>query len=133
MEGTGARARPAGDQSVAGEGRVRVMIVVDEPTSLRQSVERLVDARVVSVTSAIEALAEGTPDGFDVFLLEHQRSDLDGLTLGTMIREINPEARLVLIDGCGDPKIEELALELGFYAVLTRPVQHRDLQPVVAL
>ena len=48
-----------------------------------------------------------------------------------MIREIDPNARLVLMSGFLGPRIERLALEHGFHAVVHKPVSLGHLAGVL--
>ena len=62
------------------------------------------------------------PDSFDVCILDYRLGGADGLTLGAMLREINPEVQLILLSGELSANIEALALEHGFGRVFCKPV-----------
>jgi two-component system response regulator RegA len=84
-------------------------------------------AEVTALASAEEVMASTQPDSFDVCVLDYRLNGANGLTLGAMLREINPDARLILISGGITSTIETLAIELGFGRVFTKPVSPETL------
>jgi CheY-like chemotaxis protein len=114
--------------------KVRVLVVEDDPGILGVIREWLCDRHNVDVyafTSAEEAVADELPTGFDICLLDYRLGGVDGLMLGAMIREIDPRANLVLMSGVLSPRIEHLALEHGFRAVVHKPVSIGHLERVM--
>ena len=51
-------------------------------------------------------------------MLRHELGGVDGLTLGAMLRQLNAEARLVLLGSGACPHLVSLAREHGFTAVV---------------
>jgi hypothetical protein len=51
--------------------------------------------------------------------------------LGAMIRALNPGARLILMSGVLNPRIERHAFDNGFYSVIPKPFPPRDLTDLV--
>jgi two-component system C4-dicarboxylate transport response regulator DctD len=84
-------------------------------------------AEISAFSSAEEAMAALTPDGFDVCILDYRLDGANGLTLGAMLREINPAAHLILLSGNLPPEVESLAFEHGFGQVLVKPVSPERL------
>ena len=103
----------------------RVLIVdddVDLMEALAEWLEARCGARVTACASAEEAMVETSPGSFDVFLLDYRLTGADGVTLGAMLREINPDARLILLSGELSANVETLAMEHGFGRIFTKPV-----------
>ena len=73
-----------------------------------------------------------TPTSFDVCVLDYGLDGANGLTLGAMLRELNPDARLILLSGGMNPTIESLAIEHGFGNVFSKPVSPETLAQAVA-
>ena len=103
----------------------RVLIVdddVDLMDALAEWLEARCGARVTACASAEEAMVEASPGSFDVFLLDYRLTGADGVTLGAMLREINPDAQLILLSGELSANVETLAMEHGFRRIFTKPV-----------
>lgn len=101
------------------------MLVDDDPAILSAITDWLqarCGAVVLAFRSAEEAMTAAEPDSFDVCILDYCLAGANGLTLGAMLREINPEARLILLSGELSATIEALAFEHGFGCVFTKPV-----------
>lgn len=114
--------------------RLRVLVVEDD-TDILDAIRVWLSDRdnldVYAFESAEDAVAVDLPTGFDVCLLDYRLGGVDGLMLGAMIREIDPSARLVLMSGFLSPRIERLALEHGFRAVVSKPVSLGQLEEVL--
>lgn len=104
---------------------VRVLVVDDDPAVL-EAITGWLQARcaaeVLAFCSAEEVMVAAQPDSFDVCVLDYRLAGANGLTLGAMLREINPEARLILLSGELSATIEALAFEHGFGRVFSKPI-----------
>ena len=102
------------------------VLIVDDDLDIRDLLtdwlERRCGAQVTACASAEEAMAATAPKSFDAFVLDYRLTGTDGVTLGAMLREINPDARLILLSGHLSSTIESLAFEHGFGQVFTKPV-----------
>lgn len=108
----------------------RVLMVDDDRALLDAMTDWLelqCGAEVTTCSSAEEAMVATRPDSFDVCVLDYRLAGANGLTLGAMLREINPEARLILLSGELSATIEALALEHGFGRVFEKPVAPESL------
>jgi len=113
----------------------RVLMVDDDVALLEAMTEWLqlrCGAVVTAYASAEEAMAAARPDSFDVCILDYRLTGANGLTLGAMLREINPEARLILLSGQLSTTIEALALEHGFGGVFEKPIAPETLVQAIA-
>ena len=107
------------------------VLMVDDDTALLDAMSEWLQTRcgavVTAVASAEEAMASLQPDSFDVCILDYCLDGANGLTLGAMLREINPDARLILVSGGMTSTIESLAIEHGFGRVFSKPVSPEKL------
>lgn len=112
------------------------VLIVDDDLDLIEAVagwlESRCGAQVTSCRSAEEAMVATTPESFDVFVLDYRLDGANGVTLGAMLREINPDARLILLSGNLSAKIETSALEHGFGRVFSKPVAPEILFDAIA-
>jgi DNA-binding NtrC family response regulator len=67
----------------------------------------------------------------DVILLDYRLPDSSDLKLLETIRRTVPESRVVMMTAFGAPAMQADALELGVYRILSKPVEMRDLVPLV--
>ena len=105
----------------------RVLVVDDEPlirwsvtetlAGLGMDVEQAHDA--VSALRAITAPA----GGFDVIVLDLRLPDMKDLSLLATIRQVVPEATIVLMTAFGSDEILERAIALGACSVLNKPFE----------
>jgi len=101
------------------------MLVDDDPAvleTLADWLEARCGAVVTTFASAEEAMSARRPESFDVCVLDYRLTGANGLTLGAMLREINPEARLILLSGELSATVESLAFEHGFGRVFAKPI-----------
>ena len=109
----------------------RRVLVVDDDLDVLDAMTDWIrdrcDATVTAVASAEEAMASTRPESYDVCVLDYGLDGADGLTLGAMLREINPNTRLILVSGGINSTIESLAIEHGFGRVFSKPVQPDQL------
>lgn len=111
--------------AAGGDGDIQ-LLVVDDDAAIREALADWLGhhqgVQVHAFASAEEVVAHRTLSDFAICLLDYRLRRIDGLTLGSMIRAANPEARVVLMSGLPAPGIERLAFEHGFRAVLQKPV-----------
>ena len=121
------------DQSQGSYPRV---LMVDDDVALLDAMSDWLQERcgamVTTFASAEEAMVATQPHSFDVCILDYRLTGADGLTLGAMLREINPEIRLILLSGELSATIESLALEHGFGRVFEKPVALETLIQAIA-
>jgi DNA-binding NarL/FixJ family response regulator len=102
---------------------VRVVIVDDHvlfAEVLRSYLLREGAAAVDLVASGYEALGVVESCGPDIALVDLGLPDLDGLTLGAMIRERHPDVAVVAVTGVNDARIVRDAVRAGFAGYLTK-------------
>jgi DNA-binding NtrC family response regulator len=122
---------PLPDWKISGPGvrkiPRRVLVVDDEPlirwavtetlAGLGMDVEQAHDA--VSALRAVTAPS----DGFDVIVLDLRLPDMNDLSLLATIRQVVPDATIVLMTAFGTDDVVEGAIALGACSVLNKPFE----------
>ena len=67
----------------------------------------------------------------DVILLDYRLPDSDDLRLLETIRRVAPKSPVIMMTAYGTPAMQAGALNLGAYRVVSKPVELRDLAPLV--
>jgi len=113
---------------------LRVLIVDDEPLirwsmaeTLSQVGHDIVEAGDASET--LHQLAAGPAP--DVVLLDYRLPDSNDLRLLETIRQRIPNSPVIMMTAFGTPEVVGGAVRLGAYRVLNKPVEMRDLVPLV--
>lgn len=105
----------------------RVLVVDDEPL-IRWSVTETLAGLGLDVDQAHDAVSAlravtAAGDPFDVIVLDLRLPDMNDLSLLATIRQILPEASIVLVTAFGTDEILERAIELGACTVLNKPFE----------
>lgn len=109
---------------------IRAVLVDDEPLALQRLERLLRDSTEVEVvgtfihpSEALEAIPETYPD---VFFLDIEMADTDGLTLADQLLSLDPTAQIVFVTAYNAYAIE--AFELNALDYLLKPVKPDRLQ-----
>jgi DNA-binding NtrC family response regulator len=130
--------RPTGDiPRVLEKSAALTALVVDDEPLVRWSIAETLRGRGYEVLEAgdgdgaLHAIFEGdvVPD---VVLLDLRLPDCTDLRLLETVREILPNAPIILMTSFGSPEVTQRARELGAYAVLDKPFDLNDLDPLIA-
>lgn len=113
----------------------RVLVVDDEPL-IRWSVTETLAGLGLDVEQAGDAAAAlraitTDPLGFDVVVLDLRLPDMRDLSLLATIRQLQPDAAIVLVTAFGTEDIVERAVGLGARSVLNKPFELGDLVDAV--
>jgi DNA-binding NtrC family response regulator len=105
----------------------RVLVVDDEPL-IRWSVTETLAGLGMDVEQAHDAVSAlravtAPVDGFDVVVLDLRLPDMRDLSLLATIRQVVPEASIVLMTAFGTDEIVEKAIALGACSVLNKPFE----------
>jgi CheY-like chemotaxis protein len=104
----------------------RVLVVDDEPL-IRWSVSETLAGfglDVAQAGDAASALRHVTrPQAFDVILLDVRLPDMRDLSLLATLRQLHPNASIILMTAFGSDEIVERAIALGAKAVLNKPFE----------
>lgn len=114
---------------------LHVLVVDDEPLIRWSVTETLADLgldveQADCAASALQAITT-TALPFDVIVLDQRLPDMRDLSLLATIRQLLPEAPVVLMTAFGTPEIMSTARQLGVRAVLNKPFELSELSRVV--
>lgn len=104
---------------------VRLLVVDADPAATSSLEEWLAAHPEVELErrwSARETLSAMPCEHYDLCLIDEDGGDVDGVTLGAMILQMNPRSRVVLMTGRVTSPLRQRALEHGFRGVLAKPV-----------
>jgi two-component system response regulator HydG len=111
-----------------------LLLVIDDEPGMLALVERAVSDtgyRVVSHTSAREALAMLPSEHADVALVDLQMPELGGLDVLREIRQVQPECGVVLMTAHASVDSAIEAVKLGALDYLTKPLDFARLQELL--
>src|SRR6266540_887891 len=114
--------------------RLRVFVVDDEPLIRWSMAETLAHAgcEVTEAGDAKEALQRlSAGPAPDVILLDYRLPDSNDLKLLETIRRVVPNSAVIMMTAYGTNEVVNGATKLGAYRVLSKPVEMRDLVPLV--
>jgi FixJ family two-component response regulator len=105
-----------------------LILLVDDDLSLLQALPRTIslrmpDARVDACKTAYEALQKLRERRYDAVVSDIKMPDMDGLTLLSHIREVQPMTPTLLITGHGDHEMAIRALRGGAYDYILKPIE----------
>jgi DNA-binding NtrC family response regulator len=115
--------------------KLRVLIVDDEPLIRWSMSETMVEAgwEVSEAGSARETLQRLTAyPAPDVILLDYRLPDSSDLKLLESIRRTVPTTAVVMMTAYGTAAMEAQALALGAHRIVSKPVEMRDLLPLIS-
>ena len=67
----------------------------------------------------------------DVILLDYRLPDSNDLSLLETIRQVAPNSRVIMMTAHGTPEMNADALRLGAFRVIGKPMEMRDVGPLV--
>jgi CheY-like chemotaxis protein len=108
-------------------GRIpRRVLVVDDESLIRWSITETLSALGLDVEQAGDAASAlrhvmAGPPGFDVILLDLRLPDMQDLSLMGTVRQLQPEASVILMTAFGSGEVVEHAIALGAQTVLHKP------------
>ncbi len=120
------------------KSKPRILVVEDEEElqDLYRDLLSFLGSETKVVSTAAEALEayrqnfyEGQP--FDLVIADFNLPDKDAFVLFHELKNINPEASLVLATGMRDPKIEERFKAAGVKAILRKPFGIEELAQIL--
>jgi len=102
----------------------KILLVDDEIEFVHALSERLQTRNLESmvVYDGEDALAVIENDQPEVMVLDLKMPGIDGLEVLRQVKKSHPETEVIILTGHGSEKEEELAIELGAFAYLQKPV-----------
>src|ERR687895_2707236 len=107
-----------------------LILVAEDEDLMRAIVTRLLEEsgyRVAGVASAEEALEKFTAEDVAVTLTDIRMSGMDGLALLDRVKDIDPEALVIVITAYSSVDSAVAALRKGAYDYITKPFVNEDL------
>lgn len=110
----------------AAQKRQPTILIADDSTSIRQSLQRMLGSRAYLLYEArdgMEALEQLTKQPPDIFLLDMEMPNLNGYDL-LSIMQLYPElahVKVIMLTSRSSDKHRQRALELGALAYITKP------------
>ena len=104
--------------------RDKRVLVVDDSEEVRSLMTFLLSSEGYAVSEASdgdEALKRIKAESFDVVVTDFQMPGLNGLELMTRAREQDDQTPVIIVSGL-DTDLSRLAVELGAYAWMTKPL-----------
>ncbi len=114
------------------ESSVRRVLVVDDEALIRWSLaQTLMDQglEVEQASSGRETLdvVAASRGRFDVVLLDFRLPDSNDLKLLAQLRQLMPEAAVILMSAFSTPEVVQCALALGAVDVVSKPFEMTDM------
>ena len=106
-------------------------LIVEDDDSARELVERILirgGHRVLSAGSLVGAQDALTHGSVDVILLDLELPDSTGVNVVALVRDLAPDARVLVISGHAEPRHVMQALEAGADGYLLKDELSEDLQ-----
>ena len=113
---------------------LQILIVDDEPLIRWSMAETLahVGHTVTEANDARETLRQlSNGPAPDVILLDFRLPDSNDLRLLETIRQVVPTSQVVMMTAYGTPEVVDGAARLGAFRVISKPVEMRELDPLV--
>jgi DNA-binding NtrC family response regulator len=111
------------------------ILLVDDDERLRNAAGKVLTAegyRVVNAASGREALEALKEEAFALVISDLRLPDLDGIALLKQMRQLLPEAEVVMITGYGSIEKAVEAIQLGAYDFIQKPLDSAALLRTVA-
>jgi PAS domain S-box-containing protein len=135
VQGASAIEHAAEGEPPMGNGE-RILFVDDEGVLLFVGTMTLEQSgyKVTGMPNGESALHElrQNPHGYDVVVTDLSMPGMSGLQLAHQLRKIRPDLPVVLTSGYANPDDQEKANRLGIRAILTKPVNTKDLLSTLA-
>lgn len=114
----------------------RVLVVDDEPLIRWSVAETLSDhgCQVVERgdASGARSAVRDADHAFDVVLLDYRLPDSNDLGLLASLRNLSPNAQIILMTAFGKPEVVRGALDLGAFRVISKPFEMDTIADLVA-
>ncbi len=107
------------------------VLIVDDTLFMRASIKQMLEAKGHSVageaSNGVEAIEKFAAVKPDVILMDITMPDMDGLEALKRIKEIDPNAKVVMCTAMGQQAMVAKAVELGAQQFIVKPFQAERL------
>lgn len=102
------------------------VLIVDDEEDICMRLKRIFeihkpDYRVVTAPNAFIAIEQLMKHGFDLVLTNWLMSDMDGLELAGVIRDMSPDTQILLMTGTPTPELDGAIKSLGLNGWVEKP------------
>jgi signal transduction histidine kinase len=113
----------------AAVARPRTVLVIDDNTALAENLDEILSSAGFAVRTAASCTAglEAARAGFDVALVDVRLPDGEGTALAPRLREVAPDAQVILLTGFATLESAVAAVRAGAWAYLMKPCAIPDL------
>jgi len=111
----------------------RLLVVDDEMIvgkRLRQVFSKM-GYEVAVFTDPLAAVAAMEKEPFDIVVTDLKMEGLDGLGVLQKAKEVNPQARVIIITGYASAEVAEQAKQAGVFEFLVKPFRLDDLKEAI--
>ena len=110
------------------------ILVMDDDLLVLESLEDYLEQAgyaVVTASTAREALEQARETSCDVALLDMKMPEIDGFQVAAMLRQLQPDLRVVMFTGYASLETEARAAQLNFYEYLPKSNWYDLLLPTI--
>jgi DNA-binding NtrC family response regulator len=110
------------------------ILVMDDDLLALESLENYLkqaDYTVVTASSAREAIEQARETSCDVALLDMKMPEMDGFQVAAVLRQLQPDLRVVMFTGYASLETEARAAQLDFYEYLPKSNWYDLLLPTI--
>ena len=114
--------------------RTRVLIVDDEESVaivLAAGLSRSKQYDVETATSGTDALTKFQANRFDLILTDYRMPDMSGIELSQKIRQIDPQAVIMLMTAYDSSQVRQQADKLDLHEYIQKPIPVADVRAIV--
>lgn len=127
---------PRGEAAEIHQAAPNILVVEDDPTSLRVAQEFLTGAgyRVTSASNGFEACRLFRSGRFDLVLMDLRMPEMDGLEATRFIRKFETprcDTPVVILTAFATKETESVCLKIGANGFITKPVSRDTLLSAV--
>jgi two-component system, cell cycle sensor histidine kinase and response regulator CckA len=113
-------------------GHQETILIVDDEAAIREVVRTMLETyqyRVLVAESGTEAIAlyQTHKNDIDLLLIDMMMPGMDGVTLMSLLQQINSNVKAIAMSGLGSTRMIERATSLGFQDFLSKPLATEDL------
>jgi len=115
-------------------GTSKHFLVIDDEPAIGQLIRDTLEMhghQVATTLSSLEALEILSQKRFDLIFLDLVMSDLDGSEVFKRIRQIDSDAKVVIVTGYPDSDVMKRAMEYGPFLVIKKPFTISDILEAV--
>lgn len=111
------------------------LLVIDDDRRYMKMIESVFEhegLRILSAYSGEEALEIIKKKPIGMIFTDYHMPGMNGVELAGKIREVIPEARIIMITSDPSPELPALAMKAGISKVTSKPYRLKDIQDIIA-